>query len=114
LFAGKHPFMDSDTKQLLARWQSLEKDGGLRRADFTSRMLWIVGLVLFLFVVAGVIYRFHPGLIAVAAAVMGWVIAERNALRTRAALWPIFETYLDWKRIQQDLKDDDNDVRPPV
>src|ERR1041384_452431 len=100
--------MNDETKQLLARWQSLEKDGGLRRADSTARVLWIVGLVLFLLVVFGLVYGFHPALIAVAAAVMGWVIAERNALRTRAAQWPIFRSYIDWKRVQQDLKDDDD------
>ena len=71
-----------------------------------ARVLWMVGLVLCLFVVFGVVYRLHPALIAIAAAVMGWVIAERNALRTRAAQWPIFRSYIDWKRVQDDLKDD--------
>ena len=37
---------------------------------------------------------------------MGWMIAERNALRTREAQWPIFKNYIDWKRVQDDLKDD--------
>ena len=98
--------MTSETKQLLTRWQSLEKDGGLQRAASMARVLWMVGLVLCLFVVFGVVYRLHPALIAIAAAVMGWVIAERNALRTRAAQWPIFRSYIDWKRVQDDLKDD--------
>lgn len=98
--------MTSETKQLLTRWQSLEKDGGLQRAASTARVLWIAGLVLFMFVVFGVVYRLHPALIAVAAAIMGWVIAERNALRNRAAQWPILKSYIDWKRVQDDLKDD--------
>jgi hypothetical protein len=98
--------MTSETKQLLTHWQSLEKDGGIQRAASMARVLWIVGLVLFLFIVFGVVYRLHPALIAVAAAVMGWVIAERNALVTRAAQWPIFKSYIDWKRVQEDLKDD--------
>ena len=106
-FVRRHyTFMTSETKQLLTRWQSLEKDGGLQRAASMARVLWIVGLVLCLFVVFGVVYRLHPALIAIAAAVMGWVIAERNALRTRAAQWPIFRSYIDWKRVQDDLKDD--------
>ena len=98
--------MNIETKQLLSRWQSLEKDGGLRRADSMARVLWVVGLVLFLFVVLGVLYHLHPALIAVAAAVMGWVVAERNALRTRIAQWPIFKSYIDWRRVQDDLRDD--------
>ena len=71
-----------------------------------ARVLWVVGLVLFLFVVLGVLYHLHPALIAVAAAVMGWVVAERNALRTRIAQWPIFKSYIDWRRVQDDLRDD--------
>jgi hypothetical protein len=98
--------MNIETKRFLTRWQSLEKDGGLQRAVSVARVLWIVGLVLFMFVVFGLVYRLHPALIAAAAAVMGWVIAERNALRTRASQWPVFKNYIDWKRVQEDLKDD--------
>ena len=95
--------MTSETKQLLTRWQSLQKDGGLQRVASLGRLLGIVGCVLCLFVVFGVVCRLHPASIAVAAAVMGWVVAERNALRTRAAQWPIFKNYIDWKRVQDDL-----------
>ncbi len=98
--------MTRETKQLLTRWQSLEKDGGLQRVVLFGRLLWMVGCVLCIFVVFGVVYRLHPALIAAAAAVMGWVVAERNALRTRAAQWPIFKNYIDWKRVQDDLNDD--------
>ncbi|HEY4415849.1 MAG TPA: hypothetical protein VGO57_09170 [Verrucomicrobiae bacterium] len=98
--------MNSEAKQLLSRWQSLEKDGGLRRAGSIARGLWIVGLVLFLFVGFGVVYHLHQALIAIAAAMMGWVVAERNALRTRIVQWPIFKSYIDWKRVQDDLRDD--------
>jgi len=96
--------MNNETKQLLARWQSLEKDGGLQRAASMARALWLVGLVLCIFVVFAVIYRLHPAFVAVAAAAMGWVIAERNALRTRLGQWPIFKTYIDWKRVEEDLR----------
>jgi len=97
--------MNNETKQLLTRWQSLDKDGGLRRVDSTARVLWVVGLALFIFVVFVVFYRVHPAFVAVAAAVMGWVTAERNALRARIAQWPIFKKYIDWKRVEEDLKD---------
>ncbi len=96
--------MNTETKQLLTRWQSLEKNDGLQRAGATARLLWIVGLVLCIFVVFAVVYRLHPAFVAVAAAGMGWVIAESNALRTRLAQWPIFKSYIDWKKVEEDLR----------
>ena|SRR5436190_21117248 len=96
--------MNTETKQLLSRWQSLEKDGGLQHAASKARALWLLGLALCVFVVLAAIYRLHPAFVAVAAAAMGWVVAESNALRTRLAQWPIFKTYIDWKRVEEDLK----------
>jgi cytochrome c-type biogenesis protein CcmH/NrfG len=96
--------MNTETKQLLSRWQLLEKDSGLQHAASRARALWFTGLVLCIFVVFAVIYRLHPAFVAVAAAAMGWVTAESNALRTRLAQWPIFKTYIDWKRVEEDLR----------
>jgi hypothetical protein len=96
--------MNTETKQLLSRWQSLEKNSGLQHAALKARALWFVGLVLCLFVVLAVIYRLHPAFVAVAAAAMACVVAESNALRARLAQWPIFKTYIDWKRVEEDLK----------
>lgn len=97
-------FMNIETRQLLTRWQSLEKNDGLRRAVATSRRLWMVGLVLCIFVVFAMFYGLHPVFIAGPAAAMGWVIAESNALRTRLAQWPIVKAYIDWKKVEEDLK----------
>jgi hypothetical protein len=97
--------VDAATKQLLARWRRLEGGDGLKRAVLTSRVLFIVGLALLLFVFLAVVYQLHPVLIAFAAAAMGWVIAERNALRTRLAQWAIFKRYIDWKRVHEDSRD---------
>jgi hypothetical protein len=96
--------MNTETKQLLCRWQALEKGGGLQHAASRARALWFVGLALCLFVVFAVFYRLHPAFVAVAAAAMGWAVAESNALRSRLAQWPIFKTYIDWKRVEEDLK----------
>src|SRR5439155_19089542 len=101
-----HPCMNNETKNLLVRWQSLEKAEGLRRAGSTARLLLFVGLALFIFVVFAIVYRLHPVAVAVAAAVMGWVTAERSALRSRFVQWPIFKRYIDWKRVQEDLSND--------
>ena len=96
--------MNTETKQLLSRWKSLEKDGALQHAASRAHALWFVGLALSIFVVFGVIYRLHPAFIAVGSAAMGWLIAESNALRTRIAQWSIFKTYIDWKRVEEDLR----------
>ena len=101
--------MNGETRQLLARWQALEGEDGLRRAALTARILWLVGLGLAMFVALAMTYRLHPAFVAVGAAVMGWTIAERNALRTRLTQWPIFRQYVDWKRVKQDLADAPND-----
>ena len=97
--------MNGETRQLLARWQALEGGDGLRRAALTARILWLVGLGLTIFVALAVAYRLHPAFVAVGAPVMGWTIAERNALRTRLTQWPIFKHYIGWSRVKQDLAD---------
>jgi len=77
---------------------------GIQFTASRARALWFVGLVLCIFVLFAVVCRLHPAFVAVAAAVMGWVVAESNALRTRIAQWPIFKTYIDWKKVEEDLR----------
>lgn len=102
--------MNAETEQILRRWQTLEKGGGVKQAHSMARLLWFVGLLLFLFVVFGVFYQLHPALIAAAAALMGWVVAETNALRKRIMQWPIFKNYIDWKRVHVDLGEEHSDT----
>jgi Na+/H+ antiporter NhaD/arsenite permease-like protein len=96
--------MNTKSRNLLLRWQSLENDNRLQRAKFTIRVLGVSGLVLFIFVVLGVVFKLHPAVVAVAAAVMGWAVAARHALRTRVIQWPAVKRYVDWKRVQEDLR----------
>jgi hypothetical protein len=98
--------VDTQAKKLLARWRSLEGGEGIRVARSTSRVLSVVGFVLCLFVVFGVVYRWHSAVIALAAAAMGWVVAERNALGSRIAQWPTFQKYLNWERVREDSERD--------
>jgi hypothetical protein len=100
--------MNIETKRLLTRWQAIERGDGLRRAASTARALWLVGLVLLMFVVLAVVYRLPSAFVAVAAAVMGWTIAERSALRSRIDQWPVFRSYVDWERVKHDLGDATN------
>jgi hypothetical protein len=97
--------MDQTTKDVLMRWRSLEKGDGLAVAASLAKTLWGVGLILCGIVVFGVMYGLHPVGIAIAAVALGWIVAETNALRTRATQWPIFKQYIDWQRVYQDLGD---------
>jgi len=94
-------------KSLLVRWKSLESGNGLQQVHFRARVLWLVGLALLSVVVFGVGYGLHPIDIALAAAVMGWIIAERNALEIRLTQWPVFQRYIDWKRVEEELASDE-------
>jgi len=95
--------MQSSTKNLLSRLRSLEEGDGLRRAHSIARTLWLLGLALTIFVGVGIAYGLPPGIIAIASAVLGWLIAESNALRARLAQWPVFRNYIDWQRVRDDL-----------
>jgi len=44
-----------------------------------------------------------PIVLVAVSAVMGWVIAERNALKSRITQWPTFANYIDWARVSNDL-----------
>jgi hypothetical protein len=98
--------MPNHVSRLLTRLDSLEKDDGIRRAKLASRVLFVLGILLAAFVGVAMAYGLHPGFIAVAAAAVGWVIAERNALRLRISQWPIMRNYIDWQRVQADLPRD--------
>lgn len=96
--------MNKETKQILTRWQTLEKGGGCQRANLTGRLLSMIGLALCIFVVFAIVHQLHPAFIAIAAAAMGWTIAESNALQNRLSQWPIFRNYIDWKKVEEDLQ----------
>ena len=98
--------MQTRATALLKRLLSLEEGDGIRRATSLSRILFVIGLLLSVFVGYAIVYRLHPALIAAAALVVGFVIAERNALRSRISQWPIFRGYIDWQRVRADLKRD--------
>ena len=103
--------MDKNTRQLLLRWQALQDGGGLKRVTSLARALWSIGLLLALFCGYAVVNRLDPILIAAVAAATGWIVAETNALRTRAAQWPIVKMYIDWKHVREDLGEEDR-TRP--
>jgi fatty acid desaturase len=95
--------MNTETQQLLHRWQSLRSGVGLARAASLARVLWFLSLVLCLVVVAGLWFGFPPVIPVVASVIMGWVVAERNALKSRMAQWHVVAGYIDWVRVDNDL-----------
>lgn len=97
--------IDANTKQILARWRTLEEDSGLRQATVISWILGILGALLIAFVVCTSVIHHDPSFTPAAALIAGWVLAERNALRRRLEKWPVFKAYLDWKRVHHDLDD---------
>ncbi len=95
--------MNNETKELLSRWYSLESGDGLHKARTMARALQAIGFLLAVAIALGISYKVHPGVIAAMAAVTGWVLAERNALVSRATQWPVFRAYVDWERVRKDL-----------
>jgi hypothetical protein len=102
--------MPDKFKSILIRWKSLENGDGLQKAHSIVRILWGVGLVLFIFVVLGLFYAWPPIPIVIAALLTGWLTAERNALQNRLLQWPVLSRYIDWKKVDADLKDDETET----
>ncbi len=100
--------MEIETRQLLDRWKSLRSGTGLARATSIASALGLLGLVLLLVIVIGLYRMFPPAVLVAVSAAMGWVIAERNALKSRIAQWPIFASYIDWERVNNDLDGKDS------
>jgi hypothetical protein len=101
--------MDKETRNLLLRWQMLQNDEGAKPVRTVLLMLSLSALAFFIFVMVGLNYgSFHPTVVVLAAAAMGYVVAEAIALRHRMNQWPRLKHYIDWKRVEEDLKSDTN------
>jgi hypothetical protein len=95
---------------MLIRWQALEQGDGIQRVKSAIHKLELAGFALVFVVVLGIVYGLHPVLIALAALIAGWIIAERNALRTRMDQWPFLKRYIDWTRVHEDLSNQERKV----
>jgi hypothetical protein len=91
-------------QDLVRRWADLEWGSGIERARRICRRLTIAGLVLFAVVGVATVFDDIPrvalGLVGIVA---GWLVAERNALRSRLAQWPTIRQYVDWPKVERDL-----------
>src|SRR5262245_3122725 len=97
--------VDAETKRLLLRWQALNKPDGLQRAKSMALTLWIFGFIVVIVIAVAIANGRSALWVTCGGVVVGWLIAETNALRSRIAQWRTFQRYLDWSRIEQDLKD---------
>ena len=97
--------VDAETKRLLLRWLTLSKPGELQRVKSRAMTLWIFGLIVFLIVAIAIAKAQSPIFIVAGGMVVGWLIAETNALRSRIGQWDTFQRYLDWARIEHDAED---------
>jgi hypothetical protein len=98
--------MNPRNKDFLVRWMALRDDAGLVAVLRVERRLAWAGLLLCLVVTHGVLRGSPPWLVAVAGVALGWVVAERNALRILRAQWPAMRGYIDWTRVAEDVKRD--------
>src|ERR1700760_4534499 len=97
--------MESRTRSVLTRLVSLEFGDGLRHAATVSRALFGVVLLTAVFAGFAIAYQLPSAVVGLAGVAVGYLIAERNALRSRIAQWPAFRSYIDWQRVRGDLND---------
>ncbi len=100
--------MDKNSKNLLLRWQALDKGEGIQQVKSTIRRLDLFGFAFSFAIVYCIFFKLHPVFIALAAAALGWVTAERNALKTRMDQWSFLKQYIDWERVEKDLAEDEH------
>jgi hypothetical protein len=95
--------IDPETRELLLRWRSLADGNGLPRANAMIRALLVLGIISMAVVVFAVVNKLNPAVSGVAGICAGWMIAERNALRSRLPMWNRLKQYIDWNRVREDL-----------
>jgi hypothetical protein len=94
-----------ERSQLLSRWSSLESNGGIEAARGVSRRLTLLAFAICVLTVGVGLYLSPASLpFAIPGILVGYLVAERNALDDRAKQWPIFRDYIDWAKVRQDLK----------
>jgi len=92
-------------KTILSRWVAIEQGDEIRRIRRVSRNLSLAAYMIFFAALAICAYFQPPAWIALfPGLVVGWLIAEKNALDTRIAHWPVFRRYIDWARVEADLQ----------
>lgn len=94
-----------ERRQLLSRWCDLESGRGLETAKSVSKRLSLSALAILVLTAVIGLFTSPFGLVfAIPGILVGYLIAERNALDARAEQWPVFRHYIDWPKVQRDLE----------
>lgn len=95
--------MDQERKTL-KRWIAIEDGTGIDVATRIKRLLFVVGMCLSILILFSIVHGFHPAIVSVLSVLLGWSLAEGNALRSRIEQWPHIRKYLNWKLIRENAK----------
>ena len=95
--------MDQE-QETLQRWVAIEDSTGIDAALRMVKNLTVGSISLTILIVCAFYFNFHPAIVSVLSILLGWSVAERNALRSRIKLWPQLRKYLDWKLIRENAK----------
>jgi len=87
----------------LEQWLTLKEGSGIKSARSKTMKLQFIGISLTVAVSLLIYFQVHSAFIAIVSVAIGWVIAERNALRSRIKLWPKLEKYLNWELINEHI-----------
>jgi hypothetical protein len=92
-------------KILLSRWVAIERGDGIEQLRRITRYLTVGAFAICVAVVLlGIYFALPPLLFVFPGIAIGWLIAERNALQSRVAQWPVIRRYIDWARVDNDLQ----------
>ncbi len=91
----------NNEKQILQTWLTLKENGGLLKAKKAKNTLLFFGLLLSFLVAYMLFHKLNPIYSILPLVLIGWSIAERNALCSRIESWPKLEKYLNWELIRQ-------------
>ncbi len=94
----------NEEQKMLQTWVAIKEECGLSKAKKTNKILLFLGVVLSIVVTYIFYYKINPLFSILPSILIGWSIAERNALRARIESWPKLEKYLNWKLIQENNK----------
>ena len=92
-------------QEMLRAWVAIERGNGIEKVIGTGRYLSLVAFaVTVATVLIGMNFELPRLVFFVPGVLVGWLIAERNALADRLSKWPILREYIDWLHVEADLK----------
>lgn len=94
----------NEEHKILETWISIKEAGGPIKARKTVNLLLLIGISLSVLIAILVYLRVNPILYVALSIILGWSIAERNALTVRIKMWPKLDKYLNWELISKNCE----------